>query len=151
MRKKLAELYGLLAREGWRGLFGSELFRYGIGGGSVTAVNFLLYTVLVAAGMRYTAANLIALAASKTWGYFINKFYVFRSHTSGWKETAAEVLRFVLARGFTGVVDYFGVVLLVEGLRADELISKYAVMFLIILLNYVLGKKAVFVKKEKTS
>lgn len=151
MKKKLSDLWILLTKEGIRGILHSELFRYGIGGGSVTVINFVLYTVLVAVGMRYTLANIIALAVSKTWGYFINKFYVFRSHTSGLRETAAELFRFILARGFTGLVDYFGVVLLVEVLRVNELISKYAIMILIIILNYVLGKKAVFVKKEEPS
>ena len=146
MGKKISRLF---TKEGIIEFFHSELFRYGIGGGSVTLVNFTLYTLPVAFGVKYTVSNIIALVVSKTWGYFINKFYVFRSHTSGLKETIAELFRFVAARGFTGLVDYFGVMFLVEVLRANELISKYFIVVLIIILNYVLGKKAVFVKKEE--
>lgn len=137
-----------LSRNGMEAFFHSELFRYGIGGGSVTVINFALYTLLVAVSVKYTTANIIALIVSKTWGYFINKFYIFRSHTHGIKETVAELMRFIAARGFTGLVDYFGVVFLVEILGAGELFSKYFIVILIIILNYVLGKKAVFVKKE---
>ncbi|NLL79570.1 MAG: GtrA family protein [Clostridiales bacterium] len=138
----------LFTREGIIEFFHSELFRYGIGGGSVTVINFVLYTLLVTLDVKYTVANVIALVVSKTWGYFINKFYIFRSHTHGFRETLAELIRFVAARGFTGLVDYFGVVFLVEIMQANELFSKYFIMVLIIVLNYVLGKKAVFVKKE---
>ncbi|MBO5292263.1 MAG: GtrA family protein [Lachnospiraceae bacterium] len=142
------KLRSYCSKEGIWEFFHSELFRYGIGGGSVTVINFALYTLLVACSVKYTVANVIALVVSKTWGYFINKFYIFRSHTHGIRETLEELLRFVAARGFTGLVDYLGVVFLVEILKVNELFSKYFIVVLIIILNYVLGKKAVFVKKE---
>lgn len=139
----------LFTREGLIRFFHSELFRYGVAGVSVTFVNFGVYTLLFAAGVEYTAANIAAIILSKTWGYFVNKFYAFRSHTKGVLETVKELLRFVAARGFTGLVDYFAVIFLVEFLGVNELLSKYAVVALIIILNYILGKKLVFVKKKE--
>jgi putative flippase GtrA len=59
-------------------------------------------------------------------------------------------MRFIFARGFTGLVDYFGLIALVELFGFNEIYSKYAMVATVIVLNYVLGKKAVFVKKEKT-
>lgn len=142
---KISELF---TRGGLKSFFHSELFRYGVAGVSVTLVNFGVYTLLFAIGVEYTAANIAALVLSKTWGYFANKFYAFKSHTEGIGETLRELLRFVAARGFTGLVDYFAVIFLVELLGMNELVSKYAVVALIIILNYILGKKLVF-KKSK--
>ena len=60
-----------------------------------------------------------------------------------------ELCRFILARGLTGLLDFFGLIALVELCGWNERISKIAIMLLVIVLNYVLGKKAVFVKKER--
>ena len=127
-------------------LLSSEIVRYGISGVSIAAINFGGFCLLDAAGLSYKIANLIAIVLSKTAGYFLNKCFVYKSKTNGLRETAMEALRFVLARGFTGVVDYVGVLLLVKGIQADPVLSKFALQVVVILLNYILGKIAVFRK-----
>lgn len=124
-----------------------EIFRYGIAGGCVTLSNALSYFLLLHLGIVYTAANVASLILSKTIGYFLNKFWVYKSRCDSVKEAFFELFRFICARGFTGIVDFLGVVILVEVFACDEHISKIILMVLVILLNYVLGKKAVFVKK----
>lgn len=124
-----------------------EILRYGIAGGCVTLSNALSYFLLLRLGIVYTRANIVSLILSKTIGYFLNKFWVYRSRCNSLKETFFELLRFIGARGFTGIVDFLGVVLLVELFSCDERISKIVIMVLVIILNYILGKKAVFVKK----
>ncbi len=130
--------------------FSSEIFRYGIAGGVVTISNYLIFLLLFELGLYYSVANVISLVMSKTIGYLMNKFFVYRSKTEGAAEFFAELLRFVLARGFTGLVDFFGLILLVEVIHLDERVGKWIVMMIVIVLNYVLGKKAVFVKKRGT-
>lgn len=127
-------------------IFSSEILRYGIAGGCVTLSNALFYFLFLQVGIVYTVANIISLIFSKTVGYFLNKFWVYHSKCVSWKEVFFELLRFIGARGFTGVVDFLGVILLVEIFGCGERISKMILMLLVIVLNYVLGKKAVFIK-----
>ncbi len=64
-------------------------------------------------GMEYTSANLIALILSKTWGFISNKFFVFQNHM-GTAETLHELINYIFARGFTALIDYFGLILFVS-------------------------------------
>ncbi len=130
-------------------IFSSEILRYGIAGGCVTLSNALFYFLFLQAGIVYTVANVISLVLSKTVGYLMNKFWVYRSKCASLKDAFFELVRFIGARGFTGLVDFFGVVLLVEICGFGERISKIILMLLVIILNYILGKKAVFVKRGK--
>lgn len=125
-----------------------EIIRYAITGGLVTLTNGAAYFLLREVGMIYTAANIISLILSKVVGYLLNKFWVYRSKNDSLRQTFLELFRFILARGFTGLVDFFGLILMVELLGCNDRISKIAIMLLVIVLNYVLGKKAVFVKKK---
>jgi putative flippase GtrA len=129
-------------------LFNHELFRYGVAGATTTAVNLLVYHALLFLGVPYMIANIFAIVLSKVYAYFVNKLYVFRVRSESAGEAAREVVRFVFARGFTGLVDYFGLIALVELFGFSEIYSKYAVVIAVIVLNYILGKKMVFVKEE---
>lgn len=127
----------------------NEIMRFAISGGLVTLTNAVGYFLLREIGLLYTIANIISLVLSKIVGYLLNKFWVYRSKNDNLLQAFLELLRFILARGFTGLVDFFGLILMVELLGWNDRISKIIVMLLVIVLNYVLGKKAVFVKKEK--
>lgn len=127
----------------------NEIIRYAIAGGLVTLTNAVGYFLLREIGILYTIANIISLVLSKVVGYLLNKFWVYRSINDSLLQTFLELLRFILARGFTGLVDFFGLILMVELFGWNDRISKIIIMLLVIVLNYVLGKKAVFIKKEK--
>ena len=126
----------------------SEVIRYAITGGIVTLTNAVGYFLLLHLGIVYTVANITSLILSKVVGYLLNKFWVYKSRNDNFKQMLLELIRFVLARGFTGLVDFFGLILMVELFGMNERISKIIIMLLVIVLNYILGKKAVFVKKE---
>lgn len=125
-----------------------ELIRYGLVGLSTTIINVLTYQGLLFI-LDYKVANLIALIVSKTYGYFANKKIVFHSQTDSFGAFVLEVLRFVFARGITAIVDYFGLIIAVDFLHYDKVISKYVIQVIVIILNYVLGKYMVFVKKKE--
>lgn len=129
-------------------LLGMEVVRYAISGVSIAAINFGSFALFDLLGMSYLIANLLAIVLGKASGYFLNKWFVYRSVTTGAKETLFEVVRYILARGFTGVVDYVGVIVLVEGFRMDAVVSKFILQIVVIVLNYVLGKLAVFRSKK---
>lgn len=132
-----------------RKALGNEIIRYAITGGLVTLTNTVGYFLLREVGIIYTAANIVSLILSKVVGYLLNKFWVYKSKNDNLRQMLLELFRFILARGFTGLVDFFGLILMVELLGWNDRISKIIIVLLVIVLNYVLGKKAVFVKKEK--
>ena len=130
-----------------------EGITYILVGLTTTAVNLIIYQGLLFFNVDYKIANIFAVILCKVYGYFANKLIVFKSRCDNWKELLKELVRFILARGFTGVVDYFGLIFVVEVCNCDKVISKYAISVLVIVLNYIRGKKMVFNrnKKEKSS
>lgn len=130
-------------------LLRNEIIRYTIAGGVVTLTNAIGYFLLLEYGVLYTTANVISLILSKTVGYFLNKFWVYHSHTASFYRMVLELLRFIIARAFTGLIDFFGVIMLVEFIGMGERVSKIIIMVIVIALNYILGKKAVFKEGDK--
>lgn len=126
-----------------------EGITYVLVGLTTTAVNLIIYQGLLFFNVDYKIANIFAVILCKVYGYFANKLIVFKSHCDNWKELLKELVRFIMARGFTGVVDYFGLIFVVEVCNCDKVISKYAISVLVIVLNYILGKKMVFNKNRK--
>ncbi len=120
-----------------------ELVRYGIVGLSTTIINIATYRLFLI-GLDYRIANIIALIVSKTYGYLANKNIVFHSRTDSFIGFIGELMRFIFARGFTALVDYFGLIIAVELMGFDKVISKYVLQVIVIILNYVLGKFVVF-------
>lgn len=125
-----------------------ELIRYGIVGASTTIINLLAYHLFLLF-LDYKIANLIALVISKTYGYFANKNIVFHSKTDSFVSFIREVFLFVFARGITAIVDYFGLIVAVDVLGLDKIISKYVIQIIVIVLNYVLGKYMVFRQRKE--
>ena len=117
-----------------------------VAGASVAIANLAVYSLLLKLSITYTIANICALVLSKIFGYFMNKLFVYHSHTDNMVATLKELLRFVIARGFTGVIDFLGLIALVELIRMNEFVAKCIIIFIVIILNYILGKKAVFRK-----
>lgn len=88
----------------------AEIVKYGITGLATTLVNIAVYQFLLLY-LDYKISNLIAIVASKLFAYVTNKLFVFGSKCRSVKELLTEMLRFVLARGATGLFDYFGLFL----------------------------------------
>ena len=125
-----------------------ELIWYGISGVTTTLVNVGLFYVLQKAGMQYNIANLIAIVSAKLYAFITNKYLVFRTKSEGFLDACLEFFKFFIVRGFTGVVDFVGVWFMVSVCGIDRMISKYVIQVVVIVLNYVLGKLFVFIKKE---
>ena len=130
------------------GIKNRELISYVIFGVTTTAVNIIIFQLLYSCGIDYKWANLVALILGKAYAYVTNKLFVFRSHCDGWVELMKEFIRFVAARGVTGLIDYFGMIIAVEVWGLSALVTKYFLQILIIILNYVFSKWNVFIKKN---
>ena len=124
-----------------------EILRYAIVGASTTVVNLAIYHLLLFAGIDYKIANLFAVVLCKVYGYFANKLIVFKSHCASLKEVIKEIGKFIFARGVSGIIDYFGVLLAVEVFGIDKIVSKYAISIIVIVVNYLFGKYLVFDNK----
>ena len=121
-----------------------KVFRYGIVGAGTTLVNIVVYQLLIYVGIEYMISNLVAIISSKLFAYITNKIYVFKSKTQNFIELAKEFWRYLLARGFTGIIDYVGLIILIEIIKIDEVLSKYIITILVIILNYIFGNKYIF-------
>lgn len=125
-------------------VFSREFISYGVFGLLTTAVNILLFQTGLWLGITYSVANLIALFGAKLFAYVTNKLFVFRHRCENIRELLLEIARFVFARGFTALVDFFGLLFAVEVLCCDEMSAKLVLQVIVVLLNYILSKKVVF-------
>lgn len=122
-----------------------EALRYFFWGVITVLVNYFSY-FLLKQFLVYQIANLISIIFTKVFAYYTNKKFVFRTKTN-LKGQVMEVVRYVLGRGFTGAVDFAGLIVLVDVFGMDDGIGKMVMIVITTALNYVLGKVFVF-KKE---
>lgn len=132
-----------------------EIIMYLVFGVATTGVNWAVYSLLVkASGVDLTISNLIAWIASVLFAYVTNKIWVFNSHTHSIKEIAKELTSFVGCRAISGVVEIFGLPLLVSlGLNQTlfgikGLYAKLILSVFVIIANYVFSKLFIFKEKE---
>jgi len=125
-------------------LINRETVLYGIVGVGTSLLNIGLFQFLVYIKMDYRQANLLTLVIVKLAAYICNKNLVFQSHTGSLWGLTKEFVRFLIARGATMLIDYFGLIIMVEILDAGKLISKCIITAIVIIMNYFIGKKHVF-------
>ena len=112
-----------------------------------TVVNFVIYYALLACGMHYIAAQILAWIGAVIAAYITNRLWVFESRASGARKIAAEFAAFVASRLFSGAVETALLWLLVDVICLSENIAKFPVAVLTVVLNYVTGKMIVFRKR----
>lgn len=125
-----------------------EFISYGFWGLVTTLLHILLFFILTKIGIKYYIANIITLITIKTLAYFINKMFVFKTKCSNGKELLKEVCKYIFSRLATMVLDYFGLIFIVEILHIDALIGKVIVLIMVVIINYILCKKYVYKSGE---
>lgn len=130
-------------------LLDKEVIRYAVSGVAAFLANAAVYYGLLYFGISYLIANIFSILASKTTAYLICKFWVYRTTCANAREFFNELFKFIVTRGLTGLLDYFGLMLLVEVFGGNEKVCKIIVMIAVIVLNYVFGKLIVFTKGKK--
>lgn len=132
-----------------RGIFEKkEAARYLFWGVMTVLLNYFSY-LLLKQFMAYQMANLFSIILTKVFAYCTNKKFVFQTKT-GFREQINEIIRYILGRGFTGVVDFFGLIFLVNVLSVDDRCGKMVMIVITTALNYILGKLFVFRKNRRT-
>lgn len=138
-----------------------ELITYFIFGVLTTLVNWVTYTLLVKISPGQiseltwiTVSNAVAWVAGVLFAFVTNKIWVFESKSFALKTVIKELISFVAARALTGVLEVFGVPLLVKlGLNQtvfgiEGMAAKLIVSVAVVILNYVFSKLIVFRKKK---
>lgn len=123
-----------------------EFISYCFFGGVTTLLHILLFWLLDSF-LKYYIANIITLITIKAIAYFLNKLFVFKTKCKTKKELLKEVLKYIFSRLFTMLIDYFGLILLVEVFNINELIGKVIVLIIVVIVNYILCKKYVYKKR----
>ena len=130
-------------------LINKETKLYTIFGILTSIENVLMFDIILRLGMAYRIANIITLITVKLTAYLCNKNFVFKSHCKNFLELLMEFGRFVFWRGATMLLDYFGLIFLVEIVNMPKLIGKIIMTVFVIAVNYVTGKKHVFKNQPK--
>jgi len=125
-----------------------EILSYLVFGILTSILNIGLYELCMVAGVDFKIANLIALLVTKIAAYILNKLFVFRTKCADMRALGREFFLFTVTRGGTMLVDWFGLVLLVSVLKVDSSIGKLITTCIVVVLNYLLGKKWVFIGKK---
>ena len=96
----------------------------------------------------YAIANFITLIIVKVVSYVVNRIWVFKSKVSGFANIMKEFFLFMVTRGLTMLIDFFGVVLLVEFFNFNPTMSKYTLIIVIVIINFFFGN-VVFASREE--
>lgn len=137
------------ARSGTRGGGGIvEFIKFGLVGVMNTAVDFLVYTVLLWVGVHYLASQLISYSAGTLNSYAVNKLWTFKGQGSSLradrKSTRAEFIRFLALNGGTLLLSVVLLYVSKEGLGLPPLLAKLLVTGVTVAANYAGSKLWVF-------
>ena len=126
-----------------------EFISYSFWGVVTTILHILLFWILVNINIKYYIANIITLIVIKTIAYIVNKLFVFKTKCKNTLELFKEIIKYILSRLFTMILDYFGLILLVEVFNLDEIIGKITILIIVVIVNYFLCKYVVYKKRSK--
>jgi hypothetical protein len=121
-----------------------ETILYTVFGILTSVLNVLLFQILLFLNFEYKVSNLISLVVVKITAYICNKNFVFKSKCTNLVSLYKEIFRFIIARGSTMLIDFFGLIIMVDFINFSKLPSKIFITILVVVLNYIIGKKHVF-------
>lgn len=90
-------------------------------------------------------SNIVAFILSVLFAFFTNKYYVFEDKQKG--NTLAQLSQFTISRLFTFTFEMVGILVFVNFLHIDKLLSKIVFSFIVVILNYIFSKLLIFKKK----
>lgn len=127
--------------DGLHNLVNQKTISYAFFGILTSLLNIFLFKFLSNLGVPYRTSNLITLIIVKLVSYIVNKIFVFKSEIKGFIPVLKEFFLFMISRAFTMLIDYFGLIFLVEAIHLEPDLSKIILTVLVIIINYFLGDK----------
>ena len=122
-----------------------EIINYLIVGGLTTVVSVVSYALFRLVIPSYLACTVLSWIASVLFAYITNRIFVFESNE---QKVLKEFIKFVSCRLLTLGTEVLVMIVLVDLLKLNDMISKILVQFIIVVLNYILSKIIVFTKKK---
>lgn len=122
----------------------AEITRYAFWGVVTVLFSMFSFWALLRTGIDYKTANLTSILLTKMEAYLTNKYFVFKSKNASVRELLLEMLRFIGARGLSGIVEFAGLIVLVDLLGVRKMIGKGVMIVITTIMNYMLGKKVVY-------
>lgn len=122
-----------------------ELGCYAAAGVVTTAVNYVIYALLLAGNCPYLAANCLAWTGAVLAAYVMNRSWVF--HSDG--RVGKELFQFILLRLVTLTAETLLLYMAVDCIRIHPVPAKLLVSVVTVLANYSLCKYGIFRKGEK--
>lgn len=127
-------------------IFGNEAVSYIIFGLLTTAVDWIVYSGMRFAGAEYMISTVFSWTAAVLFAYITNKIIVFKSMSMSPAKIFSELIAFTGARIFTGIMNLFGMWIMVTVLGGNDFIAKALLSVLVVILNYVFSKLFIFKK-----
>lgn len=121
-----------------------EIILYFFFGGLTTIINIIIYYIMIKSGIHYIASNILSFAIAATISYYFNKKWVFLLEDS--KKEKQRFMKYVFVRIASISLDSILLLIAVEFLKQNQLISKIFISGGIILLTYSVNKLFVFQK-----
>lgn len=123
-----------------------EVIFYVIFGVLTTIVNLVVFYILTHLHIDENLSNIIAVLTAVIFAYFTNRKLVFNSTATTFKENFKEFYKFMIGRAFTMVLEIIGFYLLFNIIGIQELISKFVITVIVIILNFFISKFFAFKK-----
>lgn len=127
-------------------LYENSIIRYLFFGGCTTLVNMASFYGLRKMQVGLNLANFSSIVLAILFAYVVNAKFVFQSAYHNTKEIVQSFLKFVSARAVTMILEIGGLWFFVEAIKVQEMIGKFIIQILIVILNYVFSKIFVFAK-----
>ncbi|WP_026692812.1 GtrA family protein [Peribacillus kribbensis] len=126
-----------------------ELVRYLIIGVLTTLINIASFYILTEWLMfNYKVSTVVSWFLSVFFAYVTNKYYVFSSKTTSKSGLVKEIGNFFLFRILSLLLDFLTMLVLVELLSINDLISKVIANILVVLFNYAASRLVIFKTNE---
>jgi hypothetical protein len=109
-----------------------ETILYTVFGILTSVLNVLLFQILLFLNFEYKVSNLISLVVVKITAYICNKNFVFKSKCPNLVSLYKEIFRFIIARGSTMLIDFFGLIIMVDFINFSKLPSKIFITILVV-------------------
>lgn len=125
------------------------IIMYGIVGCMATAMNIGVYLLCYKIFfIPNVPSNVIAWIISVLFAFITNKLFVFESKDMSKSVLLNELLKFILARLSTGIIDVFIMFTTVDVLALNATVWKIISNIIVIIGNYILSKFLVFDKSS---
>jgi len=126
-----------------------EVIVYGCFGVLTTIVGFGSYALFLHAGFGVALANTLSHLLAILFAYITNKIWVFQARDFTLRQMGKEFLKFLSSRLLALVIDTALLIVLVDFLHYDPILSKAATTVIVVVLNYFMSKMIVFRKKAE--